>query len=120
MENYLRDERYDKCRQFISDKQHGFLPQKSCTTQLISVLGTTSQSLDNRNDVDVICFDFAKAFDSVNHDLILYKLKYKFNIDGLMLMIILLEKVAPVPLFTDNFQRIFSIRRYHSWCENLT
>ena len=27
-----------------------------------------------------------------------------------LLMIILLEKVAPVPLFTDNFQRIFTIR----------
>ena len=36
------------------------------------------------------------------------------------LMIILLEKVAPVPLFTDNFQRIFIIRRYHLMCENLT
>ena len=36
------------------------------------------------------------------------------------LMIILLEKVAPVPLFTDNFQRIFTIRRYHPRCENLT
>ena len=37
-----------------------------------------------------------------------------------MLMIILLEKVAPVPLFTDNFQRIFTIRIYHPRCENLT
>ena len=36
------------------------------------------------------------------------------------LMIILLEKVAPVPLFTDNFQRIFTIRRHHPRCENLT
>ena len=36
------------------------------------------------------------------------------------LMIILLEKVAPVPLFTDNFQQIFTIRRYHPRCENLT
>ena len=88
MEKYLRDELYDKCRQFISDKQHGFLPQKSCTTQLISVLDTMSQSLNNRNDVDVIYFDFTKAFDSVNHDLILHKLKYKFNIDGLMLKFI--------------------------------
>ena len=35
-------------------------------------------------------------------------------------MIILLEKVAPVPLFTDNFQRIFTTRRYHPKCENLT
>ena len=36
----------------------------------------------------MIYFDFAKAFDSVNHDLMLYKLKYKFNIDGLMLKFI--------------------------------
>ena len=33
-------------------------------------------------------FDFAKAFDSVNHGIILYKLKYQFGIDGLMLEII--------------------------------
>ena len=41
-------------------------------------------------------------------------------LDLILLMIILLEKVAPVPLFTDNFQRIFTIRRYHPRCENLT
>ena len=39
---------------------------------------------------------------------------------GKVLMIILLEKVAPVPLFTDNFQRIFTIRRYDPRCEDLT
>ena len=29
---------------------------------------------------DVIYFDFSKAFDSVNHDLIFYKLKYDYSI----------------------------------------
>ena len=38
--------------------------------------------------IDVVYFDFAKAFDSVNHDIILNKLKYQFGIDGLMLKII--------------------------------
>ena len=44
-----------------------------------------TQSLNSRNEVDVIYFDFAKAFDSVNHDIILEKLKQIYNIDGLML-----------------------------------
>ena len=33
----------------------------------------------------LIYFDFAKAFDSVNDDLILKKLKYMYNIDGTLL-----------------------------------
>ena len=35
--------------------------------------------------IDIVYFDFAKAFDSVNHDIIHHKLKYQFGIDGLML-----------------------------------
>ena len=38
--------------------------------------------------MDIIYFDFAKAFDTVNHDIILQKLKDYFKIDGLMLKFI--------------------------------
>ena len=44
-----------------------------------------SEALNNQSRVDVVYFDFAKAFDCVNHDLILKKLKCKFGIDGLLL-----------------------------------
>ena len=44
-----------------------------------------SLSLNFNTPCDVIYFDFAKAFDSVNHDIILHKLKNNFNIDGTLL-----------------------------------
>ena len=37
---------------------------------------------------DVIYFDFSKAFDSVNHDIILAKLKNIYGIDGRMLKLL--------------------------------
>ena len=58
---------------------------KSCTTQMIPFIDDVTYSLNTRNDVDIIYFDFQKAFDSVNHYIILDKLKHKFHIDGLML-----------------------------------
>ena len=85
MEKIIRDELFVRCEHRLSEKQYGFLPNKSCTTQLISALDDMSQSLNSRADVDIIYFDFAKAFDSVNHDIILSKLKSEFGIDGLML-----------------------------------
>ena len=42
-------------------------------------------NLNDRKRTDIIYFDFSKAFDSVNHDLILHKLKYSYGIDGPLL-----------------------------------
>ena len=85
MEKCIRDELYSKCCNLINDNQHGFLPNKSCTTQLINVIDDMSNSLNSRSESDIIYFDFAKAFDSVNHDIILHKLKHQYEIDGFML-----------------------------------
>ena len=65
LENYVRDEIYNKCMHLINDKQHGFLPGKSCTTQLASFVDSISRSINSQNEVDIIYFDLAKAFDSV-------------------------------------------------------
>ena len=74
-----------KCQNRIGDKQYGFLPSRSCVTQMTYVIDDIATTINKHNDVDIVYFDFAKAFDSVKHDIILKKIKYMYNIDGLML-----------------------------------
>ena len=64
------------------------MPNKSCVTQLVPFSHDISLGLNVGELIDVVYFDFAKAFDSVNHDIILHKLKYQFGIDGHMLKFI--------------------------------
>ena len=64
------------------------MPNKSCVTQLIPFSHDISLGLNVGELIDVVYFDFAKAFDSVNHDIILHELKYQFGIDGHMLKFI--------------------------------
>ena len=85
MEKIMRNELYNKCQTLIHESQHGFLPSKSCFTLMTNVIDDVSSSLNRRHNVGMVYFDFAKAFDSVNHDIILQKLKLQFKIDGIML-----------------------------------
>ena len=69
----------------IDPKQHGFMESKSCATNLVGLCDSLALSLNENIRTDIVYFDFAKAFDSVNHDLILHKLKTNFNINGRLL-----------------------------------
>ena len=64
--------------------QHGFLPGKSCVTNLIEYLEALLKQLDNGHAVDVIYLDFAKAFDKVPHQRLLVKLK-AIGVSGMFL-----------------------------------
>ena len=55
--------------------QHGFMKHRSTTTQLIYTYSDISRNLDSGSQKYIIFFDFAKAFDSVPHDLIVHELK---------------------------------------------
>ena len=84
-ERCIKTELLAICEESIDPRQHGFVNHKSCTTQMIPFIDSLTLSLNNRSRTDVIYFDFAKAFDTVSHDLILHKLKTQYNVDGLML-----------------------------------
>ena len=84
-ERVVRDEILLKCQRKLNSNQHGFLPGKSCETQMLNFNENLAYSLNNNMQTDVIYFDFAKAFDSVNHDILLNKLKYEYGLEGRLL-----------------------------------
>ena len=58
----------------ISDMQHGFLPGRSCYTNLLLFMDSLTRTQDDGLISDAI-FDFAKAFDKVPHKPLLHKLQ---------------------------------------------
>ena len=65
----------------ISRNQHGFLPGRSCLTQLISVLHYIGGQLDAGKQIDIIYLDMSKAFDKVDHTKLLGRLQ-QYDISG--------------------------------------
>ena len=74
----------DHLYHFISPAQHGFLPGRSCVTQLLTALDQIGDHLDTDKQTDVIYLDMSKAFDKVCHPLLLRKLK-QCNVFGRLL-----------------------------------
>lgn len=66
-------------RNNISINQHGFMPGRSTATNLINFVEDLYPIINKGLQVDVIYTDFKKAFDMVDHDILLNKL-YNFGI----------------------------------------
>ena len=59
----------------LSPSQHGFVNKRSTVTQLLNYFDKSTETIADGDVVDVIYFDFAKAFDTVPHQRLLMKLK---------------------------------------------
>ena len=60
-------------------KKHGFCSGRSCLSQLLEHHNKILEESEKSNNVDVIYLDFAKAFDKVDHGILLNKLKKNGN-----------------------------------------
>ena len=59
----------------VSSDQHGFISGRSCTSNLLEAFDTIIDMMDEGLPVDVLYFDFRKAFDTVPHYRLLVKLE---------------------------------------------
>ena len=77
MESIMKDEIIDYLlrHQLINPSQHGFMPNKSCATNLLEFLEKITDLFDNSIPVDVVFLDFSKAFDKVPHKRLLAKME---------------------------------------------
>ena len=68
----------------LYELQYGFRRNRSCESQLISLINDLTKSYDAGQQSDVICMDIAKAFDTVPHNRLKLKLQW-YGITGITL-----------------------------------
>lgn len=73
-ERLIYNQIYPSIKQSFSSYQHGFLKGRSTTSNLILLNDFLTEAMDDGQQVDVVYTDYSKAFDRINHNLLLSKL----------------------------------------------
>ena len=79
VENFIR--KVLEARGRLIPQQHGFREGRSCLTNLLNTADSWTAAIDSGDKIDVIYLDFAKAFDRVDHSILLSKLR-SFDLPG--------------------------------------
>ena len=76
MERIVRDEMlfHLTANDLLSTAQHGFVSFKSCVTNLLETLDIITEALNRGHCAVAVLLDFAKAFDTVLHEELIFKL----------------------------------------------
>lgn len=69
----------------MSPHQHGFIPKRSCSTNLSTYLKYAWDAMSDGYQIDAIYTDYSAAFQSVNHALLIHKLEQSFHLKDLAL-----------------------------------
>ncbi|CAH2087234.1 unnamed protein product [Euphydryas editha] len=73
-ESAIHHSLYGQVRARLCDAQHGFRPGRGTTGNLLHLMTQVVPALDAGRQVDVAFFDFRKAFDTVDNNILLAKL----------------------------------------------
>lgn len=75
MEKIVYNVLFEFVKNRISTNQHGFFNGRSTTTNLLEFTSTTIKSVEQGKQMDVVYTDFSKAFDLINHRIVMKKLE---------------------------------------------
>lgn len=81
LESLVFENIIDFIRPKLSSAQFGFLSKRSSTTQLLACYAKIVDAFENRMTTDVVYLDLKKAFDSVPHQELLFKL-WRMGVTG--------------------------------------
>lgn len=73
-ENIVYDQLFPVVKKSINEFQHGFFAGRSVATNLLLFTNFLSACMDNRTQVDAVYTDYSKAFDKIDHKVLLTKL----------------------------------------------
>ena len=83
----VRIREFFESNKLLTSNQYSFREGLSCELSLNTMIDGWKQSLDNRKFVISLFLDLSKAFDTIDHSLLLQKLKYyRFNNQALLLI----------------------------------
>lgn len=75
-ERLVHNRIYPLLHNIIIEEQHGFIKNRSTTSNLLTFTNFLFHNVDQRIQIDAIYTDFTKAFDKVDHQLLLDKISF--------------------------------------------
>ena len=85
LERIVYDQLYQHVSPALCSEQHGFIPRRSCITNLAVYLQSAWEAISDGYQTDAIYTDYSAAFQSVNHSLLIHKLKHSYKLEGFAL-----------------------------------
>ena len=97
----------------LCDEQYGFRPKRSTSLAIFNYIKTITENINKKKIVGSIYLDFAKAFDSINHQILIMKLQ---DMGGPFNLVHLIENYLGNRKIRTKLNNLTSTTKNLLWC----